>query len=57
MDTAELPLRPAFGEIDYYRNIEGEDQHWMQQITPRQGGDSMLGQHDVEDNGMDYVVP
>ena len=57
MDTAELPLRPAFGEIDYYRNVEGEDQHWMQQITPRQGGDSMLGQHDVEDDGMDYVVP
>lgn len=30
MDVAELPLRSAFGEIDYYRNVEGEDQHWMQ---------------------------
>lgn len=24
-DIAQLPLKPAFGEIDYYRDIEGED--------------------------------
>lgn len=24
-DTADMPVRPAFGEIDYYRDIEGED--------------------------------
>ena len=42
-DIAQLPLKPAFGEIDYYRDIEGEDYQWMQQITPRQGGDSMMG--------------
>ena len=54
-DSAKLPQRPAFGEIDYYRHIEGENQQWMQQLTPRQGGDSMLGQHDIEDGGQDYV--
>lgn len=24
-DCAQLPVKPAFGEIDYYRQIEGED--------------------------------
>ena len=43
--------KPAYGEIDYYRQMNGEDQHWLQQITPRAGGDSMLGQHDMEDEG------
>jgi len=22
--------KPAFGEIDYYREMNGEDEHWMQ---------------------------
>jgi phage repressor protein C with HTH and peptisase S24 domain len=35
--------KPAFGEIDYYRQVVGEEEQWMQQITPRAGGDSMLG--------------
>lgn len=50
VDAAQLPVLPANGQIDYYRHIEGEQQHWMQQITPRAGGDSMLGQHDMEDD-------
>ena len=50
VDSAQLPVKPAFGQIDYYRHMEGEAQHWMQQITPRAGGDSMLGQHDMEDD-------
>jgi len=24
-----MPVKPAFGEIDYYRHMEGEDQQWM----------------------------
>ena len=50
VDGAQLPVKPAHGQIDYFRQIEGDDQHWMQQITPRAGGDSMLGQHDMEDD-------
>lgn len=50
VDSAQLPVKPAFGQIDYFRHMEGDDQHWMQQITPRAGGDSMLGQHDLEDD-------
>ena len=50
VDSAQLPVLPAHGQIDYYRHIEGDEQHWMQQITPRAGGDSMLGQHDMEDD-------
>ena len=30
-------MLPAFGQIDYYRSVEGGDQQWMQQITPRAG--------------------
>ena len=29
VDSAQLPVLPAHGEIDYYRQMEGEDQHWM----------------------------
>ena len=50
VDSAQLPVKPAFGQIDYYRQVNGDDQHWMQQITPRAGGDSMLGQHDLQDD-------
>ena len=42
----------AFGQIDYYRFNEGEKEQWMQQITPRGGGDSILGQHYFEDEMM-----
>ena len=52
VDGAQLPVKVAFGQIDYYRHMEGEDQQWLQQITPRAGGDSMLGQHDMEDEMM-----
>ena len=30
VDGAQLPVKPACGQIDYYRHIEGDDQHWMQ---------------------------
>ena len=28
----------------------------MQQVTPRAGGDSVLGQHDREDDGSQYMM-
>ena len=43
--------KPAFGEIDYYRQMNGEDEHWMQQVTPRAGDDSVHGERDLEDEG------
>ena len=51
VETAQLPVKPGYGEIDYFRQMDGEDQHWMQQITPRAGGDSLLGQEDRSDEG------
>ena len=49
VEHVQLPVKPAFGELDYYRQMQGEEEDWMQQLTPRQGGDSIMGQHDVED--------
>lgn len=51
-DMVQVPVEPAKGQIDYYRTVE-ESAQWMQQITPRAGGVSMLGddQHmDMEDD-------
>ena len=25
VDSAQLPVKPAFGQIDYYRHMEGDD--------------------------------
>ena len=47
-ETAALPL-PQNGEIDYFRQMDGEEHFWMQQITPRAGGDSMMGEYDRDD--------
>ena len=41
-DMVQIPVEPARGQIDYYRNVE-ESAQWMQQITPRAGGVSMNG--------------
>ena len=51
VEHVQLPVKPAFGELDYYRQMQGEEEDWMQQLTPRAGGDSIMGQHDVEDEG------
>jgi len=40
---------PAFGEMNYFRNINGDEEYWLQQVTPRAGGDSIMGQHDRDD--------
>ena len=51
-DTVQLPVLPAYGVINKVRQIE-DSQHWMQQITPRAGGLSNLGEDqfmDVEDD-------
>ena len=31
--------------------MQGDEEDWMQQLTPRAGGDSIMGQHDIEDEG------
>ena len=49
IEHVQLPVKPAFGEIDYYRQMQGDEEDWMQQLTPRAGGDSIMGQHDIED--------
>ena len=51
IEHVQLPVKPAFGEIDYYRQMQGDEEDWMQQLTPRAGGDSIMGQHDMEDEG------
>jgi len=30
VDSVKLPVLPAFGQIDYIKNIEGEEQSYMQ---------------------------
>ena len=45
-ETAAMP-QPAQGQINYYRQLDGEADFWMQQVTPRAGGDSMIGLHDI----------
>lgn len=35
-DHAAIP-QPAFGEIDYYRGVEGEHQQWIHPVQPVHG--------------------
>jgi len=39
--------QPIFEKINYERLLEGEEHFWMQQIAPRAGGDSMMGDYDI----------
>jgi hypothetical protein len=50
-ECVQLPVLPAYGEIEYYKQRFGEEEDWVQQLTPRAGGDSIMGQHDMEDEG------
>ena len=45
-EAAAIPY-PSYGEINYVRRLDGDEHFWMQQITPRAGGDSMMGDYDV----------
>jgi len=38
---------PSCGKIDYFRQLDGDEDFWMQQLTARAGGDSMLGLNDI----------
>jgi len=35
MEGPPIPKNPAYGELDYQRQLEGEEQFFMQQVTPR----------------------
>ena len=30
VEHVQLPVKPAFGELDYYRQMQGEEEDWMQ---------------------------
>lgn len=45
-ETAAMP-EPSCGKIDYFRQLDGDEDFWMQQLTARAGGDSMLGLNDI----------
>ncbi len=49
-EVMELPAlpRPAFAQINYFRQMDGDAQFWMQQVSPRAGGDSHMGQYDMD---------
>ena len=54
VDTVQLPLEVSKGEIDYYRQLDGDSQLWMQQITPRAGGclSAERSEHEIEGASM-----
>jgi hypothetical protein len=54
-EAAELP-QSVSGQINYFRRMDGDEQYWLQQITPRAGGDSIMGQHDRDDEGQYQVM-
>lgn len=29
VEHVQLPVKPAFGELDYYRQMQGEEEDWM----------------------------
>jgi hypothetical protein len=38
--------------VNYDREKEGDPESMLQQITPRAGGDSFIGEHDIEDRSV-----
>jgi hypothetical protein len=51
VDAPPLCKAPEYGEVEYRRNVEGDEEFFMQKVEPKYGGDSILGQHDVETEG------
>lgn len=43
-----MPL-PVFGQVNYDREASGEAESFIHQVTPRAGGDSFVGDHDLQD--------
>lgn len=45
-EGAEMP-QPIAGQVDYSRSDEASDIQYLKPVTPRAGGDSIIGRSDI----------
>ena len=48
-EGAEIP-QPILGQVDYSRSDEGSEVAYVKPLTPRAGGDSIIGHSTIQEN-------
>ena len=51
LEVESMP-EPAYGQINYFKQKDGDEQFYMKQVDPTAGGDSLLGADEMEDDAI-----